>query len=67
MLECRPYPLFGICLILAISAEIIVLGLQKKKGALYFVPMKFRPNRYNYIRKIPDVEDLDNTMVSYVY
>ncbi len=51
-LEMRPNRALGMGSLLIISAEVAFLGLQKLWGPAFFLPQKFQPERYTYIRKI---------------
>eukprot|EP00826_Nyctotherus_ovalis_P062273 TRINITY_DN8981_c0_g1_i1.p1 TRINITY_DN8981_c0_g1~~TRINITY_DN8981_c0_g1_i1.p1 ORF type:complete len:242 (+),score=6.88 TRINITY_DN8981_c0_g1_i1:38-763(+) len=52
VMENEPKMWVAIVLISVIVVEITVLILQKLKGALYLVPKKWRPYRYDYYRSI---------------
>ena len=52
--------------ILVIVAQVVVIALQKVKGARYVIPWFLRPKRYNYMRAISEVEDLESGIIPYV-
>jgi len=63
----KPYPWQAVILISLSIIQILLLVMQKQKGARIIIPKYFRPKSYSYIRKIREAEDLETGIIPYVF
>lgn len=54
--EAKPDSTFVLACILTILTEIIILILQGRFGAIFFIPKRWRKNYYNYYQPISEIK-----------
>ncbi|CDW89330.1 ring-finger-containing ubiquitin ligase [Stylonychia lemnae] len=64
LLKIKPNYGFVIMYITLIAIQLVVLVLQRSRGARFMIPRKYRPNTYDYIKRFRDVDDLESASLS---